>query len=318
MTDLLLIAGSFASIGLLLWFVSLFLLLLVYPLLRRQLAKWHPATASRLLLVLLAIPFLLSLSTTVLLFLPVAEGSLVSAHCHDSCQAHLPLIESVWLGGAGLFILFVLACNILSKLLFNMRTAKKLMAHLMSSGKDAGKWYQLADEQPFVFTLGWWRNRIFVTEGLLERCDDEDIAIVLQHELAHGKRLDNLRLLLARMLLSILPQRFTHKLYEDLHLFTESACDFAAAEVYGELEVAETLLRVQRLLPAEFKYLDSQLVSAFTGAEVEQRVRNLAAGAGQFNEMQFGQSICLIAFALLSFVLVDPMHHGIEWLLRLH
>lgn len=318
MTDLLLIAGSFASVGLALWLASLAALLLVYPLLRQQLSKWHPATASRTLLLLLAVPFLLSLSTTILLFLPVAESRLVSAHCHENCQAHLPLFESVWLGGAGLLILIVVAFSILAKLLFNVRTARKLMTHLMRTSTDVGQWHQLADERPFVFTLGWWRNRIFLTEGLLRQCDVDDVAIVLQHELAHGLRQDNLRLLLARVLLSILPLRLTQAVYDDLHLFTESACDFAAAEVYGELEVAQTLLRVQKLLPTEYRYRDSQLCSAFTGAEVERRIRNLTAGVEQFSDVQFGQSICLLALALLSFVLVDPMHHGIEWLLGLH
>ena len=318
MADFLLIGGSFASIWLLLWLVSASLLLIVYPIIGRRLQRWHPAIASRLLLLLLAVPFFLSLTTTVLLFLPVAESKLVSAHCHESCQTHLPLLDSVWLGGAGLFIVIMVVCVILRRLFYNVQTAKKLMSQLLNLSANTGRWYQLPDSQPVVFTLGWWRNRIFVTEGLLRQCSTEDIDIILRHELAHGQRRDNLRLLLARMFLLILPARIAGKLYDDLHFFTESACDFAAAEAHGELEVAETLIRVQKLVPGEIHYFDQGLVSAFTGAEVEHRVRNLVGGHDQFSNLQYGQSICLLGLALLSFILVDPMHHGIEWLLRLH
>ncbi|MEX0962827.1 MAG: M56 family metallopeptidase [Pseudohongiellaceae bacterium] len=317
MADFLLIGGSFASAWLVTWLGCALILLLVYPVLRKRLLSWHPAVSSRMLLLLLAVPFFLSLSTTTMLFLPVTESSLVSEHCHENCQTHMPLLDSMWLGAAGLLVVFLVACTMLGKLLFNIRTAKKLMQHLVGIGKDTGNWYQLPDSQPVVFTLGWWRNRIFVTKGLLQQCDAKDIDIILQHELAHGKRLDNLRLLLARMFLMILPARFSQGIYADLHLFTESACDFAAAEKYGELDVAETLMRVQKLVPREFSYFDNELVSAFTGAEVEQRIRNLAAGSDQFSNLQYVQSLCLIALVSLSFILVDPMHHGIEWLLQL-
>ncbi len=317
MAYLLLIGGSFASIWLLLWLVSASLLLCVYPFPYSRLCSWHPATASRLLLLLLAVPFFLSLSTTVLLFLPIADTSLVSAHCHESCQAHMPLLDSLWLGGAGLLILLLMAGAILHELMLNVSTAKVLMTLLMSLGTRTGCWYQLPDAQPMVFTLGWWRNRIFVTEGLLRQCDARDIDIILHHEMAHVQRFDNLRLLLARMFLLILPPRFTARVYDDLHLYTESACDFAAAEKFGELDVAQTLLRVQKLVPTEFSYFNRELASAFAGAQVEQRIRNLTAGVGQFDRLQFGQSICLLALVLLSFALVNPMHHGIEWLLQL-
>lgn len=318
MTDFLLIGGSFASIWLLSWLASASLLLCVYPMIGRWLQRCHPAVASRLLLLLLAVPFFLSLATTILLFLPIAETSLVSAHCHESCQVHMPLLTSVWLGGTGLLVVFMIACVLLRKLLFNLRTAKKLMTHLLSLGKRKAHWYQLPDDQPVVFTLGWWRNKVFMTEGLLRQCSAEDIDIILHHELEHGLRRDNLRFLLARMFLLILPERFARRLYEDLHFYTESACDFAAAEEYGELDVAQTLLRVQKLVPRGFSYMDNDLVSAFTGAEVERRVRNLAGGLGHFSKLQLRQSVFLLGLAMLSFVLVDPMHHGIEWLLRLY
>lgn len=318
LAEILLFSGSFAGIWLALWFVGALLLLLVYPVLEDLLKDWHPAIASRTLLLVLAFPFLISLSTTIMLFLPVVENNLVAAHCHEDCQAHVPLLGSIWLGAAGLLVVLLIMYTILRKLTLNIRTANQLMTHLLHLGKDTGRWYQLPDLQPVVFTLGWWRNRIFITEGLLAKCDSKDIDIILQHELAHGRRFDNLRLLLARLFLLVLPASFAQKVYSDLHFYTESSCDFAAAELYGDLNVAETLLRVQKIIPNEFSYFGSELVSAFTGAEVERRIRILVVGGEQFGRLQYSQSISLFVLVLLSFILVDPIHHGIEWIFGLY
>jgi len=318
MSEFLRIGGSFAITWLVLWLFCAFILLSVYPLLRSRLLIWHPSIASRILLLLLAFPFLLSLGTTVMLFLPATEGSLVSAHCHENCQIHVPLLQSTWLAGVGLLSLSIILTVAVRKLLFNVVTARKLMTDLLGLSSDAGSWHQIPDPQPVVFTLGWWRNRIFVTEGLLQQCDAKDMDIILHHELAHGNRFDNLRLLLARIFLLVLPSTLAAKLYADLHFLTESACDFIAAKKFGELDVAETLLRVQKLVPEEFSYGNNSFVSAFTGAEIERRIRNLVAGNDQFVNFQYGQTICFLVLTLLSFALVDPLHHSIEWLLALY
>ena len=298
--------------------VGALLLFFIYPLLEGLLQGWHPAIASRTLLLVLAFPFLISLSTTIMLFLPVVENNLVVVHCHENCEAHAPLLDSIWLSAAGLLVILLIMYAILRKLTLNIRTANQLMTHLLHLGKDAGRWCQLPDLQPIVFTLGWWRNRIFITEGLLAKCDSKDIDIILQHELAHGRRFDNLRLLLARLFLLVLPARFAQKIYSDLHFYTESSCDFAAAELYGDLDVAETLLRIQKIIPNEFSYFGSELASAFTGAEVERRIRILAAGGEKFGRRQYSQSIGLFVLVLLSFILIDPIHHGIEWIFGLY
>ena len=116
---------------------------------------------------------------------------------------------------------------------------------------------------------------------------------------------------------AVLPGNLAQRFYKDLHFLTESACDFAAAEKHGELEVAETLLRVQKLVPQEFNYLHNSLLAAFTGSEAELRIRNLAGGSGQFLNLHYGQTAFVFVLVGLSFALVDPMPHGIEWLLEL-
>lgn len=252
-----------------------------------------------------------------MLFMPVVEDTLVSAHCHENCQVHAPIMESFWLSIAGLSLIAFILLAALRKILSNWLTARRLMTQLVHLTQNAGEWLLLADDKPVVFTLGWWRNKVFITQGLLQKCSDMDINIILHHEFEHVKRLDNVRLLLAKIFLLVIPTKLAHQYYEDLHLLTESACDFAAAERYGELNVAETLLRVQKLIPQELNVLNNSIASAFTGSEVEWRIRTLAAGREKFFKFKYGQTACVCLFVVLSFALVDPMHHSIEWVLAL-
>ena len=315
MGELFHILGSFATTWLAIWFVCAVALLVFYPVIRKLIFNWNPATASHMLLLLLAFPFLLSLSTTIMLFVPLIESNLVSAHCHDNCQTHLPLLESTWVSITGLVITLLLLAMALKKFIENYSVSNNLMNQLSALANDRGNWHVLPESRPFVFTLGWWRSKVFITQGLLQQCTADDVDIILQHEHAHVRRLDNIRLLMTRFFLLVLPQRLAHKLYSDLHFLTESACDFAAAERFGKLNVAETLLRVQKLVPWEFDYLDRSLVSAFTGSEVELRIRNLVTDSSQLQDPRFGKTGFLAIFVVLSFVLVDPLHHGIEWLI---
>lgn len=318
MTEFLHVAGSFAIVWLGLWFALAAVLALVYPLLRASLMSWHPAVANNLLLLLLAFPFLLSLSCTLFLFLPAFETVLVARHCHDSCGTHLPLIDNPELAILGLSLVLTIACLLGYRLWINLRVSGQLKRQLAHLSENKGDYRVLDNDSPFVFTLGWWRNKVYVTSGLQRRCDDQDMQVILAHEQAHSRRRDNVRLLTAMLFTLVLPARLARLLNEDLHLLIESACDFAAAEDFGDLNVAETLLKIQRLSPAQWELGKTVIVSAFTGSEIEQRVKALVHGRQLSVMQQAGFQLSLFVLLLASLMLVEPLHHGVEVLFALH
>lgn len=316
MMEILEVIGSFAAIWLAIWFASALLLTLCYPLIRNQLLAWHPAIAGNLLLLLLTFPFLLSLSTTLMLFTP-AFDSLVSMHCHEDCAAHMPVIATPGLAPFGLLLIAGITGLLGYHLWLNLRMSKRLKTQLekLSSQEDD---YQLLDhEQPVVFTLGWWQNQIYITRGLREKCSDQDLAVILAHEHAHSRRFDNVRLLAAMLLTLVIPKPIAKRLHDDLHLLVESACDFEAASRYGDLDVAETLLKVQKLSPAQWQLGNAVILSAFTGAEVQLRVRALVQGREDTIWQYGGLLLSMIVLITSSLILVEPLHHGIEVLLGL-
>lgn len=317
MTELLKVLGSFATVWLATWFACALLLAICYPVVRPLILRWHPAVASNLLLLLMAFPLLLSLSTAILMFLPLFDSALVSAHCHDNCAAHSPLIEIPGLAETGLALTLLIAGFLIYRLLLNLRVSKRLQSQLVHLTSDEGDYRLLDNQQPFVFTLGWWRNEVYMTRGMREKCSAQDMAVILAHEQAHSRRRDNIRLLAAMLFNLILPGRLGALLHDDLHLLVESACDFEAAKHYDALDVAETLLKIQKLSPEHWQIGSSAILSAFTGAEVELRIKALVHGRHESVFQQASLQLSFLVLILASINLVDPLHHGIEILLML-
>ncbi len=307
---MIIMLGSFFAIFLVLWALASGLFLVVYPALRHTFFALHPRAGSALLLAFWAAPFLVSVCTTLLLFLPDMETVLVDAHCHAVCESHVPLIQSWKVAAFGLVlgsaVLGVLALWGGSIVLRSFR----LHQQFGMLSQNRGAYDVLQSSIPLVFTLGWWKSRIYVSEALLSACSPEELGVILLHEASHKARRDNLRLLFARLCLSVLGRPRARRMMDDLHLLTEQACDSVAAEQHGPVLVAETLLKVKRLMSRGHT---PHVALAFAEREVEIRIRALLA-------TQQRPALAAWQFALLAAgatgilaMLVRPLHHGAEW-----
>ena len=308
--------SSFAAIWLSAWLLLFGVLYLAYPLIRKVLVRWHPATAGNALLGMMALPFCASLLATSMLFGGLLEMNVVTMHYHSAdCESQFPRLESYWTVAAVLGLSSVALLTMFGKFVSQLLSARALRERLMMVSDARSEWFLLPNDEKLVFTLGWLSNDIFITAGMLRECSDRDLAIILEHERAHVERRDNLRLLFGRLMLLAVPASLTRGMQEDFHLFTEASCDFATAAKHGALDVAETLLRVQRLVPGHFRYFDRTVVSAFTGSEVENRVRLLVDADNRELARPFHLWPFLLLLVAFSVALVDPMHHAAEVLL---
>jgi beta-lactamase regulating signal transducer with metallopeptidase domain len=310
-------ASSFAATWMTSWFLLYLLVWCAYPALRKFLLNLHPATASSAVLALLVLPFLTSLVATALVFTPILEKNVITNHYHSAdCESRFPLLKSGMVIGGVLIITAVCLSLVLRKFFSQLLYSLKLESKLSILGEKRAEWCVLPHKDPLVFTMGWLTNTIFITEGLLKQCSPADIDIILGHEREHVRRKDNLRLLAGRLLMWVMPSFLVKKFWDDLQLFTEAACDFSTAEKHGSLNVAETLLRVERLTPQKFCFFRKTMVSAFHGSEVEGRVMLLLEGNTAAKAHRFRPALYLVVLISLGVLLVDPLHHGVEWLLR--
>lgn len=318
MAEFIEFAGSFAAVWVGLWFLLALFPTLLHAIVKDRLLAWHPALASNTLLLLLACPLLISFSCALFLFLPFLESALVSSHCHNDCATHVPVLPFPEIALLSLGIITAILAVLLVQVIRNLRATLRLQKQLRSLAREDGECFALAHKQPFVFTLGWWKPQIYMTEGLKQHCSQDDLAVVITHEKAHSRRYDNIRLLLATVFTSVLPKKFSKPILDDFHLMIESACDFEASALFGELKVAETLLKIQRLSPTQCTIGSSVISTAFTGSEVEQRIKALIQGRKLTPLQRTGFQLTLLVLIAVSLGLVQPLHHGVEYLFALH
>lgn len=310
-------ASSFAATWLSCWFLLYLVVWIVYPGVRRFIANLHPATASSTVLALMALPFVTSLMATALVFSPLLEQNWITAHYHSAdCESRFPLLRNAAviagvLGVTGLALTAMLI-RFCSQLFYSLRLESKLTL----LGEKKHQWYLLPHKERLVFTMGWLRSSIFITEGLLAQCESRDADIILEHEKEHARRKDNLRILASKILTLIVPSFMKKRITDDLQLYTEAACDFSTARKHGALNVAQTLVRIERLSPRCFNVFDKAMVSAFHGSVIEERVHLLLEGRPAAKPGRLRPLLYAVVMVVLAVLLVDPIHHSVEWLLE--
>ena len=174
----------------------------------------------------------------------------------------------------------------------------------------------VASDAPVSLTLGAWRPRVVISDGLLRRLDAPALAVVLAHERAHARRRDALRTLFAHALSWPHLPRVRRALLAELALATERACDEAAAEQSGDrLLVAETIVEVEKLVAGWPRAGRGALAAAFGGSDVPPRVESLLAEPAPLAGA--GRAWLTAAVALATLLpLAEPLHHATEHLLR--
>lgn len=304
--------GTFSLIWLALWSGLTLVFLLAYQSFRPFLLKLHPDQGSTLLLMFWGAPLLLSFSASMMLFMPSVEGLLVNPHCHGSCQQHVPLIDTPALAWFGFALAVLVVAGLAGKFTVSVLKGLQMHRHFDALATRQHGYFLLEAEEPVVFTLGWWRPRVYVSRGMQKRCSPKELAVILDHEEAHRRRRDNLRLLLGRIFGITLPRPLCQVLQHDLQLLSEQACDFASAGRHGAFPVAETLVHVGRIL---HRASQPKQGLGFNGSDLGHRVHALLA----FDQRRSLKSwhlraiAVLMAIALLS--AVDPLHHAAEWLI---
>ena len=306
--------GSLAIILLLIWSMLTCLLAFIYKYCRRYLYKLNPASAGNLLLLLLALPLLAAFLCTVLLSVPAAESRLISGHCHSTCEAHIPLVKSSVMIGLGLTIATVAALFFFWIWRKHQRAIKNIHLQLRQLGgkKLVGNLIQIPVAMPLVFTVGWWRLTIYISQGLKAHCSKQELGIIIAHEQAHYDRKDNLRVLCASLVTVMQTHMLLKPLFQDLQLFTEAACDFQATKQFCVLDVAETIIKVRRLMPEMGSLPDG--ISGINGSIIERRV-NLLLDKEKLIEIP-SSCIALIPLLLIAAVplTINPLHRLLEWI----
>jgi Zn-dependent protease with chaperone function len=298
---------------------------LAWPLLRARLRASHPSVGATAALVAAAAPIVLPAILVALCFAP-GLLSLVGLHADHCIQhpehPHLCVVHPIALLGASLAALLfagggaAIAAAVAGTLALARWRRRIAGLRLGATGALAPDVRVVDSERPFSLTAAGRRPEIFVSTSLLAALSPEQLEAVVEHERAHARRRDGVRVLLARALSLVHWPRTRRRLLADLSLFTERACDEeAGGRLRDRLRVAEAIVAVERVLGAAAAPAHPALL-AFGGSSVGERVAALLEPAPGLPSRRI-RVVVVAALLPAAWWIADPLHHATEHLLGL-
>jgi Zn-dependent protease with chaperone function len=168
-------------------------------------------------------------------------------------------------------------------------------------------------EEPHAYVLGILKPQVYISQGLLEQTNEDDLALVLAHERAHVARRDPLRRLIASAGLVLHLPGIAHLLERLLTRTQEMAADADAARTVGDrVRVAEALVRFARLQgPVRAAAVE------FGSGDLEARVRELLDPHQRRGLSAVGLFGCSAVLCLLALFAAHGLHYLAQAMLRL-
>ncbi|MFC0116457.1 M56 family metallopeptidase [Pseudoalteromonas xiamenensis] len=166
---------------------------------------------------------------------------------------------------------------------------------------------------PAAFTSGFVEPKVYLTSGLTEKITEQELDIVVQHELAHVEAKDPLFKVVYSVFASFYPVIVKFALIKQYILVTEQMADNAVTETYDHLDVAQTLINVARMQRSVSLGCDGLQTSYFGNDQTSIRVERLVYPLNASSKVVLILTILLFAsIPVLTASTVDSIHHIIE------
>lgn len=296
---------------------------LAYPWLGRALRRAHPASRADAALAAALAPAALAGLALALCFAPsvLALVGLGADHCLRHAEhPHLCLIHHPFAATLPLSLGLAAAAGAtafgLGRAARREARARRWLARLdLASGAAVAPAARVVEsDAAFCFTAGWVRPRIYLSSSFARALPPAQLAAALEHERAHARRRDALRLGLARALAWAHLPAMRARILDDLALASEQACDEEAGRRLGDrLRVAEAILAAERAL-ASAPPTPVLSASGFGQGSIAARVESLLAEPRRPSPGTL-RRLLLASLLLSAPAAADPLHHATEHLL---
>lgn len=194
--------------------------------------------------------------------------------------------------------------------------ASRLRRRLAKQSQSGVHFREFFSDQPVAFVVGFLKPQVYVSDSLVRRIGESDLAVVLAHEQYHRSRRDPLRRTLANLGLCFHLPGVVGRIAPVLGETQELAADCAAVEAVGDcLRVAEALVHCGRL---RLQWQNGAL--GFANVSLKKRLHALthsvrveaAAARPTRADLLYGLVLALLASAALG----HAMHFAWQMILR--
>jgi Zn-dependent protease with chaperone function len=242
------------------------------------------------------------------------------AHWHHVDIFSFTSWHSVTLFSSGAYLLWSMTSTV-----YTRRKQSAAMSDLIGlSGiqpqetRNQYSYYSLPLAIPAAFTTGLISPKIYLTTALQERVNEQELEIIVRHEMSHVDAHDPLFKVVFAALAGFFPAVITRKLLQQFSLLTEQMADSAATTEYDNLDVAQTLINVARMqrnagFNRQNSGCDGMQTSYFCNDQTSVRVQRLMTPIRSSSRLALGLALMLFATApLFTVSAVDGLHHFIE------
>jgi Zn-dependent protease with chaperone function len=293
---------------------------LFWPGLAASLSRLSAATRARLLVVLRLAPVavaLLACAVTLLAFLRHEP--------HATVETPGDILIAGAAAGIGLAVMGLWRLIVRCRATFRFRRmAARTATRVTIPGASLPVW-RLDAAFPLVALAGIWRPHVLIARCVLEQVPDNELQVILKHEIAHARRHDNLvRLLLTGLpdVLSLIQQRVG--IERAWHETAEDAADDLATgdDAQRRVCLAAGLVQVARMAGGQVAPA-VPLFAFHEGESVARRVRRLLDAAQPRSIppiLLVLMTVALTSTALGLWLRLDlvllGVHHATEWLVN--
>ncbi|AWB65926.1 hypothetical protein C2869_05470 [Saccharobesus litoralis] len=287
----------------------------LYPFTCHLLNKLNVYQRNALQLIYVVTPIISASLVLLLLQSPNLPSTLVASHCHgELCGPHNLHFDTTPIEGAfllGLFLVLVVAALfILGRQLFISRHYVAALKQL--SSEQAANYRLVKADAMSAWCIGYWQTQVYVTDKLVNKLNERQLACVLAHEFCHASRRDNLRKWLLFCLTTIWPHKLKQQIRTHYSNDSEIICDLAALKIAGS---PEKLTAITQLIG---QHCQQQNATQQANAKRQQALtQQLTLQPLHFLSLLTANTAMLCIWLGIMFLYVYLSHPFIEWLAQI-
>lgn len=175
--------------------------------------------------------------------------------------------------------------------------------------------YKIDSDKSSAFSTGFIWKKCFVTSDLLDKTTNEELDVVVNHELAHISSNDPFKKWFFALLCSFYFKPISLRLKLHMTLSMEQEADNAVISGgVSKLFVASTLIKIAKFNAQNDLVKDNSLVSNFGADVLEQRIYFLLDKLNLEPINKMVTATLLLLLVAISTASIDGIHHFIETL----
>lgn len=232
--------------------------------------KWQMRKIVLLALIVSTLFFSLLLYYVTYPFLFQNKAFFLSKFCLFQLEKHMKELSMVRIIIAGLLLITVLiVCKRIWRQFFYSKKVQKVLIPFIRKGKQI---YILPTAEVAAFTIGLFRPKVVMSEGLLQTFSDEEIDAIIFHEEYHQNKWDPLKLfcftLLAEGMMYI---PILKELLQRYHTYQELAADkYAMQKMESSFELGSALLKLIKIKTMENRCVTASFAKTAINLRIEQ------------------------------------------------